>query len=86
MDFGTEKVNLKKHGAATLTYQKEGTPENSSQLMMTSNSRRTRVLIYSGAPIKEDIVQYGPFVMNSMEEIKEAYRDFHNGKFGPPAV
>ncbi|MGA9289757.1 MAG: pirin-like C-terminal cupin domain-containing protein [Anaerobacillus sp.] len=86
VDFGTEKVNLKKHGAATLTYQKEGTPENSSQLMMTSNSRRTRVLIYSGAPIKEDVVQYGPFVMNSMEEIKEAYRDFHNGKFGPPAV
>ncbi|QHA93028.1 pirin-like C-terminal cupin domain-containing protein [Bacillus sp. N1-1] len=86
VDLGAEKVNLKKHGAATLTYQEEGNANKSSQLMITSKSRRTRILVYSGAPIKEDIVQYGPFVMNSMEEIKEAYRDFHNGKFGPPAV
>ncbi|MCM3762688.1 pirin family protein [Alkalihalobacillus oceani] len=81
-----ETVHLAKHGVATLTYQEDGNPANSSEFNITSASRRAKLLIYSGAPIKEEIVPYGPFVMNTMEEIKQAYRDYHDGKFGPPAV
>lgn len=40
------------------------------------------VLILSGEPIKEPIVPYGPFVMNTREEIIEAYEEFNSGKFG----
>jgi quercetin 2,3-dioxygenase len=40
------------------------------------------VLILSGEPIDEPIVSYGPFVMNTEAEIKNAYDDFYNGKFG----
>jgi redox-sensitive bicupin YhaK (pirin superfamily) len=45
------------------------------------------VLVLSGIPIPEPIVGYGPFVMNSREEIAQAVRDFQSGKFGrmPPA-
>jgi redox-sensitive bicupin YhaK (pirin superfamily) len=40
------------------------------------------VLILSGEPIHEPIVPYGPFVMNTKQEIIQAYEDFNNGKFG----
>ncbi|MFI8479374.1 pirin family protein [Pseudomonas sp. NPDC078700] len=38
-----------------------------------------KVLLIAGKPIGEPIVQYGPFVMNSHEEIEQALRDFRDG-------
>ena len=40
------------------------------------------LLLLSGAPIPEPIVGYGPFVMNSRQEIDTAVKDFQRGKFG----
>jgi quercetin 2,3-dioxygenase len=40
------------------------------------------LLLLSGAPIAEPIVGYGPFVMNSRQEIETAVKDFQRGKFG----
>jgi len=40
------------------------------------------VLVLTGEPIDEPIVGYGPFVMNSEAEIKQAIADFNGGRFG----
>ena len=41
------------------------------------------VILLSGEPLDEPVVQYGPFVMNSVPEIEQAMLDVNSGKFGP---
>src|SRR5690606_17077028 len=40
-----------------------------------------RVLLVAGQPLKEPIMQYGPFVMNTEEELRQAVMDFRAGHF-----
>ena len=42
----------------------------------------TIVLVMSGEPLREPIASYGPFVMNTKQQIREAFDDFNRGKFG----
>ena len=41
-----------------------------------------RLLLLAGVPHDEPVVHYGPFVMNTEQEINEAVRDFRSGKMG----
>jgi redox-sensitive bicupin YhaK (pirin superfamily) len=41
-----------------------------------------RALLVAGQPLREPVVAYGPFVMNTKEQILQAYEDYQSGKFG----
>lgn len=55
---------------------------NEGETVRINSSGDSVLLFLSGEPIHEPIVQYGPFVMNSMHEIQTAIEEFNAGKFG----
>jgi redox-sensitive bicupin YhaK (pirin superfamily) len=56
--------------------EKAGTSE-----IIINASEKLGVIFIAGKPLHEPVIARGPFVMNTEEEIKQAYSDFKNGKF-----
>ena len=52
------------------------------EVIVLNANEDSMVLVLSGAPINEPVVQSGPFVMNTQQEIAEANKDYSSGKFG----
>ncbi|WP_433866346.1 pirin family protein [Ralstonia wenshanensis] len=55
--------------------------EGADGVVIRAGDAPARVLLVAGKPLNESIAQYGPFVMNTQEEIFQAVRDFQAGKF-----
>lgn len=55
-------------------------PEADGVLIEAQGTDETRVLLIAGQPLREPIVQYGPFVMNSEQEIYRALGDYREGR------
>lgn len=75
---GTVQVNgLESVGEGQLVlFERQG-----DQLSLQASADAV-VLLLSGEPIDEPIVGHGPFVMNSEQEIHQAFADFQSGRFG----
>lgn len=55
---------------------------NDGESFTMEASTDTIILVLSGEPLNEPIAAHGPFVMNTKEELIEAFQDFNMGKFG----
>lgn len=51
-------------------------------LLIQNGGTEARILMLQGRPVGEPVIQYGPFVMNTKEEINQAFEDYHNTQFG----
>jgi len=56
--------------------------KNDGELINVNADEDAIILILSGEPINEPIAQYGPFLMNTWDELEQAIQDVNAGKFG----
>lgn len=54
--------------------------DDGDSLALTAGAGGARFILVSGRPIGEPIVQYGPFVMNSRDEVEQAFADYRDGR------
>ena len=45
---------------------------------------QSEIIVLTGEPIGEPVARYGPFVMNTEDEVRQAFIDFDHGRFGTP--
>jgi redox-sensitive bicupin YhaK (pirin superfamily) len=55
-------------------------------ISVKAGAEGARFLVLAGKPLKEPVVQYGPFVMNTREEIEQAIRDYQSGELTKAAA
>jgi redox-sensitive bicupin YhaK (pirin superfamily) len=70
---GDEKKALPNRAAGLLS--------DGSSVKLAAKDSGAKVLVLAGRPLGEPVVQYGPFVMNSREEIEQAINDYQSGAF-----
>ena len=67
----------------TIGFEQLGLYEREGDLVrLTAPATGARVIILGGEPIGEPVVFYGPFAMNTRDEIVQAVNDFNAGTFG----
>ncbi len=75
---GTVRLNAKESASALdfVLFRNDG------EDIVVDAEDEAQLLLLNGEPIDEPVVQYGPFVMNTQEEIHQAFADVRSGKFG----
>ena len=56
--------------------------DGDESITVTNGNKDSFLLVLEGEPIKEPVVNHGPFVMNTFEEIQQAYQDYKETHFG----
>lgn len=72
LGVGESGTGLETHSAGLLS--------DGSSLLLRAGTTDGRALVLAGKPLNEPVVQYGPFVMNTREQIEQAMRDYRDGR------
>jgi redox-sensitive bicupin YhaK (pirin superfamily) len=67
-------------GDRVLKTHQGGVLGSGDSIEVRAGAEGARFLVLAAKPLKEPVVQYGPFVMNTREEIEQAIRDYQDGK------
>jgi redox-sensitive bicupin YhaK (pirin superfamily) len=70
---GGEQIETRRMGILSNSQEAEG--------LNVTATKDARFILVAGKPLNEPIVQYGPFVMNTQEQIHQTLDDFRNGRF-----
>jgi quercetin 2,3-dioxygenase len=67
--------------AATIGAQELAVLGDGAEVQLSGRAPRSRAILVAGRPLREPVARYGPFVMNTREEIMQAFTDFQSGRF-----
>jgi redox-sensitive bicupin YhaK (pirin superfamily) len=67
--------------AATIHAQELAVLGDGSEVRLQGRAARSRAILVAGRPLREPVARYGPFVLNTREELHQAFADFQAGKF-----
>lgn len=67
--------------AATISAQELAVLGDGTEVRLEGRAARSRAIVVAGRPLREPVARYGPFVMNTREEIMQAFADYQSGKF-----
>jgi redox-sensitive bicupin YhaK (pirin superfamily) len=67
--------------AATIDAQTLAVLGDGGEVRLSGRAPVSRAILVAGRPLREPVARYGPFVMNTREEIMQAFADYQAGKF-----
>ena len=67
------------HATRPLRTHDAGVLSDGDEVSLTAGPEGARLILLAGRPLREPVAQYGPFVMNTREEVEQAIRDYQNG-------